>query len=179
MNIDCGKCVVRDWRRDDKPSLLRFANNRKIWRNVMDRFPHPYTDAHADTWFAFLEGMAEPTHWAIELQGQAVGAIGVDPLKGMHARTGHFGYWLGEPYWGQGVMSAAVGKVAPYALARFGLARLESPVFEWNPASMRVLEKTGFVREAILRSSIVKDGQLIDQVLYALVRRDDLTFASA
>ena len=169
MKLDCGKCVVRDWTRADKPSLLRVANNRKIWRNVMDRFPHPYTERHADEWFEFLTGMAEPTHWAVEVDGQAVGGVGVDRGQGMHARTGHFGYWLGEPYWGRGIMSAAVGQTAPYALARFGLVRLESPVFAWNPASMRVLEKCGFKREGVLRRSLVKDGELIDQVLYARV----------
>jgi RimJ/RimL family protein N-acetyltransferase len=47
--------------------------------------------------------------------------------------------------------------------------RLESPVFEWNPASMRVLEKSGFVREAALKASVFKDGQLIDSVVYALI----------
>ena len=160
MNLDCGRCVVRDWTRADQRSLARFANNRNVWRNLKDRFPHPYTEAHADQWLGVLEAMAEPTHWAIEVDGLAVGAIGVE------IDSGHFGYWLGEPYWGRGIMSAAVSRVAPYALEHFRLARLEAPVFEWNPASMRVLEKCGFVRERVLRQSLVKDGQLIDQVLY-------------
>ena len=73
------------------------------------------------------------------------------------------------PYWGRGIATAAVSRVAPYALEHFGLARLESPVFEWNPASMRVLEKCGFQREGVLRRSIVKDGELIDQAIYARV----------
>ena len=169
MRLECGKCVVRDWTRADKPSLVRFANNRNVWRNLKDRFPHPYTEQDAEAWFAFLEGMAAPTAWAIEVEGQAVGGLGVDPGKGMHAKTGNFGYWLGEPYWGRGIMTAAVGQTAPYVLERFGLVRLESPVFEWNPASMRVLEKCGFQREGVLRRSLVKDGELIDQVLYARV----------
>ena len=73
MRIDCGACVVRDWTRDDKASLIRFANNRKVWRNLKDRFPHPYREEHADGWFAFLAGTPEPSHWAIEADGQAVG----------------------------------------------------------------------------------------------------------
>jgi RimJ/RimL family protein N-acetyltransferase len=115
--------------------------------------------------------MLEPTHWAIEVEGSAVGAIGCILGKGVHAKSAQFGYWLGEAYWGRGIMTAAVQRVAPYVLSRFELARLESPVFEWNAASMRVLESCGFAREGVLGSSVVKDGQLIDQVLYALVDR--------
>jgi len=160
VKLHCGRCVVRDWTRADRPSLVRFANNRNVWRSLKDRFPHPYTDAHADQWFGMLEAMAEPTHWAIEVDGEAVGSIGVE------LDSGHFGYWLGEPLWGCGIMSAAVAHVAPYALQHFRLPRLQSPVFEWNAASMRVLEKCGFVRQHRLRGSLVKDGRLIDQVLY-------------
>jgi [ribosomal protein S5]-alanine N-acetyltransferase len=161
MRLDCGSCLVRDWSRADKASLVRFANNRNVWRNLRDRFPHPYTAEHADGWFAYLAAMSEPTHWAIEVDGEAVGGVGVE------LDSGHFGYWLGEPYWGRGIATAAVSRTAPYVLEHFGLARLESPVFEWNPASMRVLEKCGFARERMLPRSIAKDGRLIDQVLYA------------
>lgn len=171
MKLDCGKCIVRDWSRGDKASLLLHAGNRNVWRNLTHRFPHPYTEADADGWFAMLEGMADPPHWAIEADGRAVGGIGCTVGKGVHARSARFGYWLGEAYWGRGVMSAAVQRVAPFALSHFKLLRLESPVFAWNPASMRVLEKSGFVREGVRRSAVVKDGEITDEVLYALVDR--------
>jgi len=148
---------------------VRHANNRNIWRNLTHRFAHPYKDEHADAWFAMLEGMPEPTHWAIELGGEAVGGIGCMLGEGVYKRTAQFGYWLGEACWSRGIMTAAVKAVVPYAMERFHLARLESPVFEWNPASMRVLEKCGFAREAVLRASVSKDGELIDSVLYAFI----------
>jgi len=113
--------------------------------------------------------MPEPTSWAIEVDGLAVGAIGVTLKEGIYLKSAEFGYWLGEPYGGRGIMTEAVKAVSPYAMRRFGLIRLEAPVFEWNPASMRVLEKCGFVREGVLRASAVKDGQTIDRVLYALI----------
>jgi [ribosomal protein S5]-alanine N-acetyltransferase len=170
MELNCGPCVVRDWKADDKTSLLQFANNRNVWRNLTHRFPHPYTEADADSWFALLAAqIPEPTHWAIEVEGRAVGGIGVDLGEGVFAKSGHFGYWLGEPFWGRGIMSAAVGVVSAYVMSRFELVRLEAPVFEWNPPSMRVLEKCGFVREGVLRRSVFKDGDLIDAVLYARV----------
>ena len=170
MRLDCGLCVVRDWSPSDKGSLLRVANNRNVWRNLTHRFPHPYTEADADFWFALLAKAPIPTHWAIEVGGEAVGGIGFQLGEGVHARCGHFGYWLGQPYWGRGVMTAAVRVTADYAFGHFDVVRLEAPVFEWNPASMRVLEKCGFVREGVLRRSVFKDGQVIDVVLYARVR---------
>ena len=169
MQLNCGPYIVRDWRASDRESLIGFANNRAIWRNLTDRFPHPYTEADADSWFFLLAQMAEPTHWTIEVAGSAVGGIGAILGEGVHAKSAHFGYWLGEPYWGRGIMTAAVGVTSEYVMSRFGRLRLEAPVFEWNPASMRVLEKCGFVREGVLRRSVFKDGQVIDQVLYARV----------
>ena len=168
VRLECERSVIREWARSDKAALLRFANNRNVWRNLT-RFPHPYTEADAEWWFSLLESMAEPTHWAIEVDGDAAGGIGVRLGEGIHVKSAEFGYWLGEPYWGRGIMTEAAKAVSPYAMRRFGLIRLEAPVFEWNPASMRVLEKCGFVREGVLRASAMKDGQVIDRVLYALV----------
>lgn len=170
MRIAGASCVIREWHSDDEAALVVAADNRKVWRNLQHGFPHPYTRADARQWFALLAAMREPTHWAIEVNGVAAGGIGVDLGEGVFAKSGQFGYWLGEPYWGRGLMSEAVRTVSAYALDRFGLVRLDAGVFEWNPASMRVLEKAGFVREGVLRKSVFKDGQLIDRVLYALVR---------
>ena len=172
MHLDCGPCVVRDWNPNDKGALVEIANNRNIWRNLTHRFPHPYIDADADGWFALLEKIPERTHWAIAVEEEIVGGIGFERGEGVHARSGHFGYWLGQPYWGRGIITAAVRATSDHIFEHFDLERLEAAVFEWNPASMRVLEKCGFVREGVLRRSILKDGQLIDSVLYARLRGD-------
>ena len=170
MNLDCGKCRVRDWRLADKPSLLRLADNRNVARNLAHRFPHPYTETDADAWFVLLANKPQPTAWAIDVGGQAVGGIGIDIGEGIYAKTARFGYWLGEPLWGQGIMTAAVRATAEFVLGHFDLVRLEAPVFEWNPASMRVLEKCGFVREGVQRKGVFKEGRIIDAVIYARVR---------
>lgn len=108
--------------------------------------------------------------WAIEIDGEAVGGIGVEPGEGIYARSGRFGYWLGEPFWGRGIMTAAVRATVEHAFTNLDLVRLEAPVFAWNPTSMRVLEKCGFEREGVLRNSVLKDGELIDAVLFAKLR---------
>ena len=89
----------------------------------------------------------------------------------MHAKTAELGYWLGEPWWGRGIVTKAVRVVVDHGLSRLGIERIEAPVFEWNPASMRVLEKCGFERESTQRRSAYKDGQLIDCMLYVRLAR--------
>ncbi|MGH2570053.1 MAG: GNAT family N-acetyltransferase [bacterium] len=169
MHLACGPCIVRDWTASDRASLVRFANNRNVWRNLEDRFPHPYTERDADEWLSVAAHASEPTHWAIEVDGVAVGGIGVRRGEGIHEKTGIIGYWLGEPYWGRGIATAAVHATSEHVISRFRLVRLEASVFEWNPASMRVLEKCGFLREGVRRRSVLKDGRIIDSVLFARV----------
>ncbi len=174
MHLDCGSCIVRNWTLGDQSSLVRLADNRNVWRNLTHRFPNPYTDADADSWLGLQVQKSVSNNWAIEIDGVAAGGIGIEPGEGVFAKSARFGYWLGEPYWGRGIMTAAVRATVDHVFSRFDLVRLEAPVFEWNPASMRVLEKCGFVREGVLRRSIFKDGQIIDAVLYARVRKGDI-----
>jgi RimJ/RimL family protein N-acetyltransferase len=160
------ECVLRPWVRSDKPSLVANANNHAVWRNLADAFPHPYTDADADQWFDIANSPGRSINFAIEVDGVAVGGIGARAGEGIFVRTAQFGYWLGEPYWGRGIVTAAGRAMLEHLLQDARFARLEAPVFEWNPASMRVLAKLGFVRETVKRNSVTKDGQLIDSVLY-------------
>ncbi len=169
MRLDCGPAIVRDWLEDDCASLVRHANNRKVWRNLRDRFPHPYTDRDAESWLALAREQPQRAGWAIEVNGEAAGCVGLEPLADVHARCAHIGYWLGEAHWGLGIMTRVVGAVSGHALGKLGFLRLEAPVYAWNPASMRVLEKCGFTREGVMRKSAFKDGEVIDCMLYARV----------
>jgi RimJ/RimL family protein N-acetyltransferase len=170
VHLDCGSSIVRDWRDTDRDALVRHANNRNVWRNLSHRFPHPYTPADADAWLASVAGDPEATSWAIEVGGEAAGGIGIEPGEGVYAGTARFGYWLGEAHWGKGIMTEAARATADYVFAHFDFVRLEASVYEWNPASILVLEKAGFRREAVLRRRISKDGRVADEVLYARLR---------
>jgi [ribosomal protein S5]-alanine N-acetyltransferase len=161
---------LRPWRGEDKAALLRHADNRKIWRNLADAFPHPYTADDADRWLALAAAAGAHVRLAIERRGEAVGGIGVDARQGEQRHTGHLGYWLGEAHWGEGVATAAVRALVTHLFDQDRFERLETVVFGWNPASMRVLEKSGFAREGILRRSVFKDGEFLDSVLYAALR---------
>lgn len=162
---------MRSWRAGDEPSLARHANNRKVWRNLRDVFPHPYTLEEAAKWIRFAAAEVPELSYAIEVGGGAVGGIGLTLLSDVERCTADIGYWLGESYWGRGLASQVVAAVSDYAFATLDIARIEAWVFAWNPASMRVLEKCGYVREAVMRKSAVKDGQLIDRVIYARWRQ--------
>ena len=162
-------CFLRPWRAADKPELVRHANNRKVWRNMTHTFPHPYTDEDADLWLEIAAHPGASIQLAIEWQGAPVGGIGAIAGEGIHVATALFGYWLAEDVWGRGIASAAATALAERIGRERLFARLEAQVFAWNPASMRVLEKAGFMREGVLRCAATKDGMLIDTVLYARV----------
>ena len=169
MRIDIGKWQVRSYRVDDAPSLARHANNRNISRNMRDTFPFPYTLTDANDWISLVMQQSPEANFAIASADEVIGGIGLIFRDDIHRRLAEIGYWLGEPFWGQGIATAALRTVTDYAFANHDLARLEAYVFERNPASMRVLEKVGYVLEGKLRQSITKDGQTIDGFLYARV----------
>ena len=165
-------CVLRPWHPADKADLVRHANNRNVWRNMAHSFPHPYTEEDADLWLAIAAEPGRSLQLAIEVDGQPVGGIGAIAGEGVFAATAEFGYWLGEPWWGRGIATAAARALASRILDERLFARLQAHVFAWNAASMRVLEKAGFAREAVLRCAATKEGQLIDAVLYARLWAD-------
>jgi [ribosomal protein S5]-alanine N-acetyltransferase len=167
MQLVLKRCTIRPWRLDDAQSLAKHANNRRVWLAVRDRFPHPYTipDAHEFLQRAVTE--QPELKFCIEIAGAAAGGIGVHPGEDVHRHTATVGYWLGEEFWGRGVMTEAVTAVTNFCSENFPLRRISAEVFANNPASARVLEKAGFTFEARLKDNVVKDGELLDSLLYA------------
>ena len=162
-------CRLRPWRPEDKGDLQRNGNNRKVWLNLTDLFPSPYTAADADFWISQANEPSSNIHLTIEVEGKSAGGIGIITGEGISARTGQFGYWLGEDYWGKGIATSSAKALIGFVRSHMSFARLEASVFEWNPASMRVLEKTGFVQECVRKRSVFKDGKLIDSMMYVLL----------
>lgn len=149
---------------------MRHANNRHVWLTLRDQFPHPYTRADGEDWLAHIAQQEPVTSFAIVVAGEAAGGIGLAPQPDVHRRSAELGYWLGEAFWNRGIMTAAVRTFTTHAFDEYDLLRIFAGVFSTNPASMRVLEKAGYTREGILKKSVVKDGQVLDQVLYAVTR---------
>jgi RimJ/RimL family protein N-acetyltransferase len=170
MEIELSKSTLRAWRAGDEESLVRHANSLAVWRNLRDAFPHPYTLADALHWIEVANPTGKITNFAIVVDGSAVGAIGIELKGDVFRRSAEIGYWLGEEYWGRGIVTEALRAVTDYAFATFDLCRLSAGVFEWNPGSMRVLEKAGYELECRMRKSVTKDGQTIDELIYVSLR---------
>lgn len=173
LATDIEGCVLRSWKARDRLSLVQHANNRKVWRNLTDIFPTPYTQADADDWIRLAAAPGRNIHLAIVLHGEAIGGVGINAREGNHRHVGRFGYWLGEAHWGRGIVTAAARALAHHALSSADFVRLEAPVFAWNPASARVLEKVGFALEGVHRLEVFKDGQFTDTLMYARVREPE------
>jgi RimJ/RimL family protein N-acetyltransferase len=163
------RSVVRSWQAADVDSLVEHANNRNIWINLRDRFPHPYTRADGRRFIRAARKMRPETFFAIAVDGQAAGGIGFVLQSDVDRVSAEIGYWLGEAYWGRGITSEAVAAVARYAIAQHGLTRVFALPYAHNQASCRVLEKAGFALEGRLRRSAIKDGQIVDQCQYAYI----------
>jgi len=171
MIIKAEKFILRPYQNGDQESLRMNINNKKIYQYT-SHIPYPYTKKHAESWI--LENLKgakkknrESVNFAIDVLGEVAGGIGFSNIAGHKAEIG---YWLGEQYWNQGIMTDAVKLVVDFGFKELNLRRIIAKVYLPNKASKRVLEKAGFKLEGILRKEIKKDQKLIDVYLLAQVR---------
>ena len=170
MQLDLGSCGVRSFRDTDAAELARHANNRKVWLQLRDRFPHPYTIDDACRFIVFARDADPETDFAVTVGSLAVGAIGLTLHDDVERCSAEVGYWLGEPYWGRGIATRALAAFTRFAFATFDLERLYAVPFASNAASRRVVHKAGYQLEGRMRLSAIKDGTMHDQLLFATLR---------
>lgn len=170
MRLELSRSVIRAWVASDWESLARHADSPRIAATLRDQFPSPYGLDDADRFIAVASGRSPQTSFAIEVDGEAAGGIGLLLHDGNERISAELGYWLGESCWGRGVMTEAVRAFTDWGFATFGLHRIYAVPYVTNPASARLLEKAGFVYEGRMRRSAIKLGQVLDQLLYADVR---------
>jgi len=164
------QCVLRPWRGKDIGSLVRHANNINVSRYLRDRFPYPYTRRDARGFLATATGAdADDSRLAIDVDGEAVGGIGAIVGSDVERFSAEIGYWLGESYWGRGIVTEALTLFSAHVFERMNLLRLFAVASAPNLASARVLEKAGYQQEGVMRSAAVKFGQPHDQLLYARI----------
>jgi len=160
--------ALRPLRMSDLESLLVHINDRAVARNTLT-IPYPCRRREERTW---LRGAVHKKKgqvlWAIDVDGRAVGTIGLHHLESRH--KAELGYWLGRDYWGQGIVTEAVELVTHYAFSTLHLRRVYAYVFPFNGGSQRVLEKAGYVREGLLRKNVNKKGKILDEIVYAKIR---------
>jgi len=162
--------TIRGWKLGDEVSLQKHANNPKVSACLMDRFPSPYTIDAAIFWVNNLLEQDPLVNFAITIHDQVIGGIGIEPRQDVYRKTAIIGYWLSEELWGRGIMPEAVKLVTNYAFENLDFIRLQASVYSKNPASMRVLEKVGYVKEGIMRNAVIKNGAVMDEHLYAILK---------
>jgi RimJ/RimL family protein N-acetyltransferase len=170
MRIDLGEWCIRSFTATDAESIVKYANNRRISINLRDRFPYPYTRADADGFLEAARVQQPESDFAIAARDEVIGGIGFHRQSDVYRLSAEIGYWLGEPFWGRGIASRAVRALTEWVFASTSLVRVYAHVFDWNPASARVLEKAGYTLEGRMRRSVIKNGQVIDQLVYGIVR---------
>jgi len=172
MKLTLSQSTIRSYRSTDVDSLVKHAGSYSVARNLA-ALPHPYSRADAEEWIGIATRGRPETNFAITIDDEVVGGIGIgvgDPERpGICDHTGEIGYWLGETYWGRGIVTEAVIALTDWAFAELGLVRLYAPVFARNTASARVLEKAGYEFEGRLRARYFREGEYIDGLLYAKV----------
>ena len=167
------KVKLRTWREDDLSRLAELANNFNIAKFMTDQFPFPYTRLNARAFIEFANSH-HPVHiFAIEENGQCVGSIGLHPQHDIMRRNAELGYWLGEPYWGRGIATEAIRQMVQYGFDNFNIGRIFARPFGTNIASQKVLEKAGFTLEARFEKTILKNGELLDELIYSVRRQAD------
>ena len=169
--MDRPEFTLRPWRETDLPSLVKYANDPTVAGNLMDTFPHPYTE---DDGKAFLQRfMANDPQLvlAIEVDGEAAGAVGIHPQGDVYRRNAELGYWLAEPYWGQGIITRAIQQMVDYGFQNWAINRIFARPFGTNLGSQKALEKAGFLLEARLEQTIFKNGEYLDELIYAVRRK--------
>ncbi|MFR9165209.1 MAG: GNAT family N-acetyltransferase [Dysgonomonas sp.] len=162
--------TIRPWKLTDSRRLAENANNPRIWNNVRDYFPHPYTEKDAKVFIKQALKKNNTEDFAIAVNGEAVGGIGFVPGWDVERLNAEIGYWLGENYWGKGIMSAALKDVIDYVFSNTDFIRLFTSVYEYNKASMRVLEKVGFRKVGVMKRAAVKNNTIIDLHSYELLK---------
>jgi RimJ/RimL family protein N-acetyltransferase len=173
MEIKLQRSTLTEWRESYADSLAEHANNSKIAQSLRDSFPNPYTKEDADAWIQFNQTKPKPTiNLAIVVEGVCIGAIGLLPKTDIHRCNIEMGYWIGEAYWGQGIVTEAVKYMIKYTFEQFDVVRIYAGVFEGNIGSQYVLKKAGFTLESTIPKGVIKNGISLHEHIYSIIKQD-------
>jgi len=157
---------------EDHSNLVRLANNKKIWQNLRDIFPHPYGDEDGHFFMKLVQGDKKNLRSVIDVDGSFAGMIGAFLQDDVNKHNVELGYWLGEPYWGKGIITEAIKLKCDQVFETTEAHRIFAAVFSYNIGSMKALEKNGFKKEGIGRDAVFKDGAFYDEHRFSLLRNE-------
>lgn len=169
MKLTLSHSTLRSFKKSDAKDIAKYANNIQIWNNVRDLFPYPYSLSDAEKFIEFSLSQSPVCNFAIEVEGEVVGVIGIILGVDIHKLSAEIGYWIGEPFWGKGIMTEAVKAFVGYVFQAYEIHRIFAGIFSFNEASMRVAEKAGLRYEGTHKEALIKNGTLADEVIYAIL----------
>lgn len=173
MMLKEGNIVLRSYLKTDAPDLVSIANNKNIWLNLRDGFPHPYNIKDADQFIKRVNSENDQHVFGIFDKGVLKGSVGLFVQQDVYRFSAELGYYIGEAHWGQGLATKAIRAIIKYGFKELELNRIYAGVFENNKTSFRVLEKNGFVLEGIKKQGVYKNNQILDEYFYALIRKQE------
>lgn len=165
------KFTLRKITINDLDNLVLYANNKKIARFMTDKFPHPYTQVDGENFIKFCNNQNGSEIRAISIAGELVGAIGLHQQNDVHNQNAEMGYWLAEPFWNKGITTLAIKETISWGFSNLSVSRIFARPYGSNIASQRVLEKAGFIKEAHLLGTILKWGEVEDELIYGTRRK--------
>ena len=169
MTITQGDLALRSLEFSDKHKIAEYCD-KKVWDNLRDFIPNPYTLFDAES-FVRSSRMEDPTStFAIDYQGEFVGIISLVKQLDVYRLSAEIGYWIGSDFWGKGIISKAIPMMVDYGFSEMSLTRIYAHVFDFNKPSMKVLEKSGFLLDHIAHKAVIKNGVIIDEYRFSLVK---------
>lgn len=179
MRLETKRLILRDLTIKDKGSFIKNINNLKVSR-YLALVPYPYTKKDFNWWIneckkKSKEKLRTIYDFNIELKStkEVIGAIGVSKIDKFNG-TATIGYWLGEDYWRQGIMSEAVRKIIYFCFKTLKLRRINVSASPKNKASNSLIKKMGFKYEGRKRKSLrmKSTGKIHDQNIYGLLKSE-------
>lgn len=164
---------LRPWTIEDAENLSNYANNPRVAQFLTNAFPHPYTIENAKSFIEMVSNQSPTAIFAIDVDGEAVGSIGLHAQTDIMCKNMELGYFLGEPFWGNGITTEAVRTIVEYGFKNFDITRIYARPYGNNTASQKVLEKAGFTLEARIEKNIYKNGEFLDELIYAVRKKSN------
>lgn len=161
--------ILRPYTLADTKALTQIANNKNISKNLRDGFPNPYIENDAQNFIKMCMDKEVQSIFAIIYKGDLAGSIGLHLQEDIYRYTAELGYFIAEPFWNKGIATKSIAMITKFGFESLHLTRIFAGIFETNKASMRILEKNGFVLEGIKRKAVFKNQQILDEYHYAKV----------
>lgn len=172
--LKSNRLILRPFRLSDASAVARMAGDYDLYRTTLN-LPHPYHEEHAIVWIEQHE-----THlhehgfytWAIERieTSELVGCISLGQNLKQH--TAEIGYWIGKSFWNKGFCTEASKCAIDFAFKALATNKVYGRFFAVNPASGKIMEKSGMHFEGLIKEFILKDGTYHDIGFYGLLRSE-------